>query len=61
MVLNNLLDPLLVAFSVLLEEVVGVRLGGRFRVRIIEEILNTKEDLLDCDGGLPALLLIQYR
>lgn len=60
-VLDNLLDLLLVRGAVLLEQVERVGLGGRLRVRLVEQRLDAEQDLLDGDGRAPALLLVQDR
>lgn len=54
-------DPLFVLGTIFLEHVVGVGLGGRVGVGVVQEILDAEQDLLDSDGGLPALLLVQDR
>ena len=59
-VAHHLLHLLLVRLDILLEEVIRLRLGGRLRVRVVEEVLDAEQDLLDRDGGLPALVLVQY-
>ena len=51
----------LVRRAVLLEQVVGICLRRRFGVGVVEEVLDADEDLLDSDGWLPGLLLVQYR
>lgn len=56
---NNPSDTLLVLDTILLEEIVGLRLGWRFRVWVVEQVLHAQKDLLDCDGRLPRLLLVQ--
>lgn len=53
------LDPSLVLGLVVLEEVVGLGLGGTVGVGIVEEVLNAEEHLLDGDGGTPSLLLVE--
>jgi len=54
-----LLDLLVVGSAVLAEQVVGLGLGRRLRVGLIEQRLNAEEDLLDGDGGLPAFLFVE--
>jgi hypothetical protein len=58
-VLDQGSNLLLVVGSVLLEQVERVSLCGRVGVGFIQKRLNAEENLLDCDGGLPALLLVQ--
>lgn len=58
---NNLLDPPLVLRAVSLEHVVRLGLGGGLRVGVVEEVLDAEEDLLDRDGRLPRLFLVQDR
>ena len=48
-----------VGLSILLEEVVGFSLSRRFRIGIVEQILDSKENLLDGDRWFPSLLLVQ--
>lgn len=55
------LDPFLVLVPVLLEQVVGLGLGGRLRVWVVQQVLHAQQDLLDGNGGLPPLLLVQDR
>jgi len=54
-------DPLLVIGPVLTETGVGLGLGGVLDVGIVEEILDTQEDLLNGDGRPPVLLFVQDR
>lgn len=56
---DDALDPPLVLHAVLLEQVVGLSLGRRLGVRVVEKVLDTQEDLLHGDGGLPRLILVQ--
>ena len=58
---HNLLDAPLVLHAVPLEHVVRLGLGGRLRVGVVEQVLDAQEDLLDRDGRLPRLLLVQDR
>ena len=44
--------------AVPLEQVVGVRLRRRVWVRVVEQVLDAEKDLLDGDGWLPSLLLV---
>lgn len=58
---RNLAHATLVGSTVLLEEVERVGLGGVARVRVVEQVLDTQQDLLDGDCRLPALFLICVR
>ena len=51
--------PLLVVRPVLAEGGVGLGLGGVLHVGVVQEILDTQQDLLDGDGRPPVLLLVQ--
>src|ERR1041385_469075 len=55
---HNSLDPLLVLSSVSLEEVVGLSLGGRIGVGLIEKLLDAKKNLFERDGRFPRLLFV---
>jgi hypothetical protein len=57
--LNNSLDLALIRRLVLLVQIERVGLGGRFRVRLIEQRLNTEENLFDVDRGFPAFFFIE--
>lgn len=57
--LDDLLHLLLVGGAILLEQVEGVSLGGRLRVRFVQQRLDAQQDLLDRDGWTPALLFVQ--
>jgi hypothetical protein len=57
--LHNRPDLLLVRNLVFLEQVERVGLRGRLGIRLVEQRLNAQQDLLDGDGGLPALILVQ--
>ena len=59
MVLDDAADSPLVLDLVLLVEVVGVGLGGRVRVGVIEQVLDAQGDLLDGNGGLPGLVFVE--
>lgn len=59
--LDDLADSSLVCRAVLLEQIVGIGLRGRLGVRVIEQILDTQQDRLDCDGRAPGLLFVQDR
>lgn len=54
-------NPLLVLGAILLKQVVRLCLGRRLGVRVVEEVLDAQQDLLDGDGGLPCLLLVENR
>ena len=58
---RNLAHATLVGGTVLLEEVERVGLGGVARVRVVEQVLDTQQDLLDGNCRLPALFLICVR
>jgi hypothetical protein len=58
-VLDDAADLLLVGLPVLLEQVEGIGLGGRLWVGLVEERLDTEQNLPDGDGGLPAFFLVQ--
>lgn len=58
---HDLTDSLLVGLAIVLVERVGVRLRRRVEIRIVQQILDAAEDLLDRDRGLPSLLLVQDR
>ena len=55
---DDVLNFLLISLTILLEQIVSIGLGRRFRVRIIEEILNAKEDLLYGNSRFPTFLFI---
>ena len=52
---------LIIRCAVLLEEVESVCLRRRLRVWLVEQRLDTQQDLLDCDSRLPAFLLVEDR
>jgi hypothetical protein len=54
-------NPLLVLGAILLKQVVRLCLGRRLGVRVVKEVLDAQQDLLDGDGGLPCLLLVENR
>ena len=58
---HDSLDLVFIRGPILLEEIVGIGLSWGVGVGVVEEILNTKENLLDGDGGLPVLLLVENR
>jgi hypothetical protein len=53
------LDLALVCGTILSKQVVCIGLGRGVRVGIIEEVLNSKKDLLDGDRRLPPFFLVQ--
>lgn len=59
--LDNLADFSLVCGAILLEHVVGFGLRGRLGVGVIEQILDTQEDRLNCYGRAPGLFFVQNR
>lgn len=61
MISDDSLDLLFIGGLVLLEEIVCIGLSWRIRVGGVQELLNSKENLFDGDGGLPAFLLVQDR
>lgn len=58
-VLDDRLDLLLICDPVLLEQVVGLCLCGTLRVDLIQQELNSQQNLLDGDGGLPSLFFVE--
>ena len=56
---HNGFDLLFVGLAISFEEVVGISLCWRIRVWIVEQVLDTEENLLDSDGWLPTLFFIQ--
>lgn len=56
---HDSLDPPFVLSLVLLEHVVCLSLGRRFRVGVVQQILDAQQNLLDSNGWLPCLLLVQ--
>ena len=58
--LDNAFDLFVIGLAIFLEEVIGISLGGRLRVWIVEQILNPNKDLLDGDRGFPTLFFVQY-
>lgn len=58
---DNALDAPLVLGPILLEHVVGLRLSWRLGVGVVEKVLDTQKDLLNGDGWLPGLFLVQDR
>lgn len=57
--MNDLTDFAFIRRTVLLKEIIGFGLSGRLRVRVVKQILNTEQDLLDGDCGTPVLLLVK--
>jgi hypothetical protein len=58
-VLDDTADFPLILGLVPLEEVVGVGLCGRIRVGVVEQVLDAQGDLLNGDGGLPRLVIVE--
>lgn len=58
---HNLSYLLLIGGAIFLVQVIRLRLSRRLRIRIIQKILDSQQDLLDRDCGLPRLLLVQNR
>lgn len=58
---NNVLDLFLICLAIFFEEIEGLRLCRRFGIRVIQKILNSQKNLLDCDSWLPSFLLVQDR
>lgn len=56
--LDHSLDSSFVLNSVLFEEIVCIGLSGRLGVGVVQEVLNTKQDLLYRDRRLPSLLFV---
>lgn len=56
---DNVLDLFLVRLSIFLEEVVCLCLSRRLWIRVVEEILDSQQDLLDGDSWLPRLFFVQ--
>ena len=56
---DDLLDLLVIGSTVFAEQVVGLGLSGRIWVGLVQQRLDTEEDLLDGDGGLPAFLFVE--
>lgn len=54
-------DALFVLDLVFLEQIVGVGLGGRLGVGVVEQVLDAQKNLLDRDGRLPGLFLVENR
>ena len=59
--LHNLLDFLVVGLAIFLEQIICFCLCWRFRVGIIQKVLNSKKDLLDRDCRLPSFLFVKDR
>jgi hypothetical protein len=57
--LDDPLDLVFICRPVFLEEVVSVSLGWGVWVRLVEQILDAQEDLLDGDSRLPCIFLVQ--
>lgn len=56
---DDLLDLLLVGSAILAEQVVGLGLGRRLGIGLVQQGLDAEKDLLDGDGGFPAFLFIE--
>ena len=41
------------------KEMICVGVGGAVGIRVVQEVLDSQQDLLDGDGGLPSVVLIQ--
>lgn len=59
--LHNTPHLLLIRRSILLEQVERVGLRGRLWIRLVEQRLDAEQDLLERNGGLPALLFVEDR
>lgn len=59
--LHDLLDATFICGAILLEEVVGLGLCRRIGVRVIQQVLDTQQELLDGNGGAPCFLLVENR
>ena len=57
--LDHTLHLSLVSGPILLVEVVGVRLGGRVWIGVVEQVLHAQKDLSDRDGRFPAVLFVE--
>ena len=57
--LDRLANPAFVLRTVLLKEVVGLGLCRWLGVRVVQEILDAEQELLNSDGRSPTFLLIQ--
>lgn len=60
-VFDDTLHLSFVSLAIFLEEIVSVCLSWGFGIGLIEELLNSEEDLLNGDGRFPALFLVQDR
>jgi hypothetical protein len=58
---NDAAHSLLVLDSVSLEQIIRLSLSRRLRVRVVEQVLDTQQNLLHRDGRLPSLILVQNR
>lgn len=58
-VVDDLSDFAFICGTVLLKGVIGVGLGRGLRVRVVEQILNTKKYLLDCNCRSPIFLFVE--
>ena len=60
-IFDDLLDLSLVLRLIFLKNVVGFRLSGRVWIRIIQQILNTNDNLFDGDSRFPTLFFVENR
>ena len=58
-IFDNVLDLLVICLTIFLKQIVGLCLGRRIWIWVIEEVLNPEKNLLDRDSRLPAFFLIQ--
>lgn len=58
---NNSLDFPLICRTVLLEQIECLGLRRRVWVGVVQQVLDPEQDLLDCDGGLPAFFFVEDR
>ena len=60
-IFDNVLDFLVICVTIFFEQIIGLCLGWRIWIWVIEQVLDPEKNLLDCDGRLPAFFLIQDR
>ena len=58
-VFHNGFDLLFVGLAISFEEVIRISLCWRIGIWIVQQVLDTEENLLDSDGWLPTLFFIQ--
>ena len=58
-VFDDVLNLLVVCFTVLLEQVVCFGLRRRLWVWVVKQVLDPQKNLLDCNGRFPAFFLVQ--